>query len=110
MCEYCNNNEREYIEDYINENSQHIKIYIENKELCFETGCFIESIKINYCPMCGRKFNRITVNMNIANKAEQPTFTPLTPDETQTQIKKTIEKSIFDVSNLGNNFMQGGMT
>ena len=106
MCKYCDE-KRKYIEDYINENSQHIRIYIENKELYFETYCFIEKIKINYCPMCGRLVNKKvledikksigdpkhggTVGVNVA----MPVFNEIGID-IQGEINKIIEKSMFD--------------
>lgn len=115
MCKYCDE-KREYIEDYINENSKHIRIYIENKELCFETYCFIERIKINYCPMCGKLVNKEVLE-DIKKSIEDPkcgvnAAIPVCNEiklDMQEEINKAIEKSMFDISKLDNNFMQGGM-
>lgn len=116
MCKYCNNNKKEYIEDYINEVSQHIRIFINENELYFDTNSFVETVKINYCPMCGRLVNKEVLE-DIKKSIEDPkcgvdVAVPVCNEiklDMQEEINKAIEKSMFDISKLDNNFMQGGM-
>jgi len=59
-CEYCKNNESLYFDDK-NHNSNLREVYIENDGNITITPYLYDDteaiqIKINYCPICGRKF------------------------------------------------------
>ena len=119
MCKYCEEaKERAEID-----NNGEIKIKINeqmgnNLEInYYHFGAKVgRYIPIAFCPMCGRLVNKEVLE-NIKKSIENPkcgasAAMPVCNEiklDIQEEINKAIEKSIFDVSNLGNNFMQGGM-
>lgn len=58
-CKYCENNvdDRNYIAEDLDLLEDKISLYIDGDNLLdvSDTCGFSESVKINYCPMCGRK-------------------------------------------------------
>lgn len=119
MCKYCEETkERAEID-----NNGEIKIKINeqmgnNLEINYyyfgtKVGRYIP---IAFCPMCGRLVNKEVLE-DIKKSIEDPkcgvnAAIPVCNEiklDMQEEINKAIEKSMFDISKLDNNFMQGGM-
>ncbi len=84
-------------------NCRHQIIKNNENELYFDTNSFVETVKINYCPMCGRLVNKQVLE-DIKKSIEDPTCginaaIPVCNEiklDMQEEINKAIEKSIFD--------------
>lgn len=109
MCKCCNLSSGEFC--FLNEQETiWIKRYLDDYSIETEEG----STNINYCPVCGKMLKKdvmdLKPSLNNAGAMAIPLITPDIPQiDIQKEIQKQIEKSLLDVSNLGNNLMQGGM-
>lgn len=97
---------------------QEIKMYMKkNGMVKLVYGEIVENTNFNFCPYCGEKLGA-TLNLNpsangpgeMATAQALKQTVPDEPTELQKAIRKAIDESIFDISNLGKNFMQGGTT
>lgn len=109
MCKCCNLSSGEFC--FLNEQETiWIKRHLDDYSIETEEGC----TNINYCPVCGKMLKKdvmdLKPSLNNAGAMAIPLITPDIPQiDIQKEIQKQIEKSLLDVSNLGNNLMQGGM-
>ena len=109
MCKCCNLSSGEFC--FLNEQEKiWIKRHLDDYIIEIEEG----STNINYCPVCGKMLKKdvmdLKPSLNNAGAMAIPLINPDIPQiDIQKEIQKQVEKSLLDISNLGNNLMQGGM-